>query len=39
MVQNLRIMAPALGGDASAMDNVDTSLVFTDGPSAATYPQ
>ncbi len=39
MVQNLRIMAPALGGDASAMDNVDTSLVFTDGPSPAKYPQ
>jgi hypothetical protein len=32
-------MAPALGGDASAMDNVDTSLVFTDGPSPAKYPQ
>jgi ABC-type Zn uptake system ZnuABC Zn-binding protein ZnuA len=39
MVQNMRIMAPALGGDASAMDNVDTSLVFTDGPGSATYPQ
>jgi hypothetical protein len=39
MVQNMRIMAPALGGDASAMDNVNTSLVFTDGPSSATYPQ
>jgi ABC-type Zn uptake system ZnuABC Zn-binding protein ZnuA len=39
MVQNLRIMAPALGGNASAMDNVDTSPVFTDGPSSTTYPQ
>lgn len=39
MVQNLRIMAPALGGDASAMDNVDTSFVFTDGSSDANYPQ
>ena len=39
MVQNMRIMAPALGGDASAMDNVDTSLVFTDGQSSAIYPQ
>jgi ABC-type Zn uptake system ZnuABC Zn-binding protein ZnuA len=39
MIQNMRIMAPALGGDASAMDNVDASLVFTDGPSNATYPQ
>jgi manganese/iron transport system substrate-binding protein len=39
MVQNLRIMAPALGGDAAAMDNVDTGLVFTDGASTATYPQ
>jgi ABC-type Zn uptake system ZnuABC Zn-binding protein ZnuA len=39
MVQNLRIMAPALGGDAAAMDNVDPSPVFTDGGSTATYPQ
>jgi ABC-type Zn uptake system ZnuABC Zn-binding protein ZnuA len=39
MAQNMRIMAPALGGDASAMDNVDTSPVFTDGPSPAKYPQ
>jgi ABC-type Zn uptake system ZnuABC Zn-binding protein ZnuA len=39
MVQNVRIMAPALGGDASALDNVDTSPVFTDGPSSAIYPQ
>jgi ABC-type Zn uptake system ZnuABC Zn-binding protein ZnuA len=39
MVENMRIMIPALGGDASAMDDVDTSLVFTDGPSEADYPQ
>jgi ABC-type Zn uptake system ZnuABC Zn-binding protein ZnuA len=39
MVQNMRIMLPALGGDASAMDSVDTSAVFTDGPSNANYPQ
>jgi ABC-type Zn uptake system ZnuABC Zn-binding protein ZnuA len=39
MVTNMRIMIPALGGDASAMDDVDPSLVFTDGPSAAVYPQ
>lgn len=39
MVENLRIMAPALGGNASSMDNVDTSPVFTDGASGAKYPQ
>jgi ABC-type Zn uptake system ZnuABC Zn-binding protein ZnuA len=39
MVQNMRVMIPALGGDASAMDNIDISLVFTDGPSDAEYPQ
>jgi ABC-type Zn uptake system ZnuABC Zn-binding protein ZnuA len=39
MVNNMRIMIPALGGDASAMDNVDTSLVFEDGESEADYPQ
>lgn len=39
MVQNMRVMLPALGGDASAMDAVDTSLVFDDGPSTAVYPQ
>ena len=39
MVQNMRIMVPALGGDAAAMDNVDTSPVFTDGSSSAKYPQ
>jgi ABC-type Zn uptake system ZnuABC Zn-binding protein ZnuA len=39
MVQNMRIMIPALGGDASSMDNVETGFVFTDGPSSANYPQ
>lgn len=39
MVQNMRIMIPALGGDASPMDRVDVALVFTDGPSKADYPQ
>lgn len=37
-VTNLRIMIPALGGDASALDNVDISPVF-DGASNAVYPQ
>jgi hypothetical protein len=39
MVNNMKIMIPALGGDASAMDNVDTSLVFSDGEGGADYPQ
>jgi ABC-type Zn uptake system ZnuABC Zn-binding protein ZnuA len=39
MVQNMRIMIPALGGDDSAMDSVETGPVFTDGPSNADYPQ
>jgi ABC-type Zn uptake system ZnuABC Zn-binding protein ZnuA len=39
MVQNMRIMIPALGGDAASMDVVDTGLVFTDGESPADYPQ
>jgi ABC-type Zn uptake system ZnuABC Zn-binding protein ZnuA len=39
MVTNMKIMIPALGGDASAVDGVDTGLVFTDGPSDADYPQ
>jgi ABC-type Zn uptake system ZnuABC Zn-binding protein ZnuA len=39
MVQNMQIMLPALGGDAAAMDVVDTGLVFSDGPSEADYPQ
>ena len=37
MVQNMRIMLPALGGDASALDAVPTGLVFDDGPSPAKY--
>ncbi|MDE2961802.1 MAG: metal ABC transporter substrate-binding protein [Chloroflexota bacterium] len=37
-VANLRIMIPALGGDASALDKVDISPVF-DGTSNAVYPQ
>lgn len=37
-VANLRIIIPALGGDASALDNVDISPVF-DGESNAVYPQ
>jgi ABC-type Zn uptake system ZnuABC Zn-binding protein ZnuA len=39
MITNMKIMIPALGGDASAMDDVDASLVFTDGESDADYPQ
>lgn len=39
MVQNMEIMIPALGGDATPMDLVDPSLVFTDGESNAVYPQ
>ena len=38
MVNNMRIMIPALGGDASPMDIIDTSLVF-EGDSTAKYPQ
>ena len=37
-VANLQIMLPALGGDASALDNLDLSPVFA-GPSHAVYPQ
>ena len=37
-VSNLRIMIPALGGDASALDAVDVSPVFG-GSSDAFYPQ
>ncbi len=37
-VTNLRIMIPALGGDASALDDVDVSQVF-EGTSTAVYPQ
>lgn len=36
--QNMRIMIPALGGDASPLDSVDVSPVF-DGVSGAVYPQ
>ena len=37
-VANLRIMIPALGGDAAAFDEVDVSPVF-EGRSNAVYPQ
>ena len=37
-IANLRIIIPALGGDASALDEVDISPVF-DGQSNAVYPQ
>ena len=36
-VTNLRIIIPALGGDASVLDGFDSSLVF-DGESGAVYP-
>ena len=36
--QNMIIMIPALGGDASSMNGVDTANVF-DGVSEAVYPQ
>ena len=36
-VANLRIIIPALGGDASVLDGFDTSQVF-DGESRAVYP-
>lgn len=39
MVENMRIMIPALGGDDAPMGIVDPSLVFNDGPSPANYPQ
>lgn len=38
MVENMRTMIPALGGDASAFDGFDTGPVFS-GESAAKYPQ
>jgi ABC-type Zn uptake system ZnuABC Zn-binding protein ZnuA len=38
MVNNMRVMIPALGGDASPMDIVETTLVFK-GESGAEYPQ
>ncbi|HXG37104.1 MAG TPA: metal ABC transporter substrate-binding protein, partial [Dehalococcoidia bacterium] len=37
MMENMRIMISALGGDASAIEQVDPSLVFNDGPSRANY--
>ena len=37
-VANLKIIIPALGGDASALDEVDISPVF-EGASNAVYPQ
>ncbi len=39
MVENIRNMVPALGGDASSVDSIATGLVFSDGPSGAIYPQ
>ncbi|MCH8813814.1 MAG: zinc ABC transporter substrate-binding protein [Chloroflexi bacterium] len=39
MVENMRTMIPALGGDAAPMNLVVTGLVFEDGPSTAVYPQ
>lgn len=38
VVSNMRIMLPALGGDASALDGFDVSPVFA-GPATAIYPQ
>ena len=38
MRSNMRIMIPALGGNADAMDDVDVSPVF-EGESGAIYPQ
>jgi hypothetical protein len=38
MVQNMEIMLPALGGNADAMADVPTDLVF-EGESPAEYPQ
>jgi ABC-type Zn uptake system ZnuABC Zn-binding protein ZnuA len=38
MVQNMEIMLPALGGNADAMADVPTDLVF-EGESTAEYPQ
>ncbi|HUF54021.1 MAG TPA: metal ABC transporter substrate-binding protein [Dehalococcoidia bacterium] len=39
MVENMRIMISALGGDASVMDAVQTGPVYTDGEGDAVYPQ
>ena len=38
MLENMRIMIPALGGAVDALQSVDPSLVFGDGPSGAKYP-
>ena len=38
MRSNMRIMIPALGGNADAFDEVDVSNVF-EGESGAVYPQ
>lgn len=38
MVSNIQIMVPALGGDASAMDGFDSSMVFS-GVSQVIYPE
>ncbi|HEU0020325.1 MAG TPA: metal ABC transporter substrate-binding protein [Dehalococcoidia bacterium] len=38
MAANMKIMAPALGGNADAFDDFDSSLVF-EGDSRAIYPQ
>lgn len=38
MAANIRIMAPALGGNADALDDFDTGLVF-EGESDAVYPE
>ncbi|MDA0734601.1 MAG: metal ABC transporter substrate-binding protein [Chloroflexi bacterium] len=38
MAANVRIMAPALGGNADALNDFDSSLVF-EGESRAIYPQ
>ena len=38
MASNIRIMVPALGGSAEAMDGFDTGLVF-EGESNAIYPE
>ena len=38
MTTNIQIMAPALGGNADALDDFDTGLVF-EGESNAVYPE
>ena len=38
MLNNMRIMIPALGGSADAFDGIDVSRVF-EGESGAVYPQ